>query len=367
MRFRRCKAMLALPEPQPGTIDDLRRFVNVGDDDWPLMLSCGTAAMRPRGPYPILELQGEQGSAKSTVARVWRELVDPNAAPLRCEPREPRDLMIAANNGWMVALDNLSRLPPWLSDALCRLSTGGGFSTRTLYENDEETIFDAQRPVILTGIEEVATRSDLLDRSVAINLPRIPESRRQPEAKFWREFQRAKPKLLGAMLTVVSGALQEFPNIHLQRLPRMADFALWGVAVERSAEFKPGTFLSAYAGNRRAGHELAIESSLVGKAVLDFVEKKAFWHGSATDLLNKLGEWVDDKTLKAHGWPQQGSALSGVLKRLAPNLRALGVDVEIGRESGGRRQRFIELKRKQGEKIVPKRPERPVLRRKGRG
>ncbi len=140
----------------------LRRFVNVTDGAWPLLLAWLVAAMHPSGPFPVLAVYGEQGSAKSTLCRFLRKIVDPNTAPLRADYREPRDLMICANNGWFVALDNLSKLLVWLSDCLCRLSTGGGFSTRTLYENEEETIFAAKRPVMLNCIEEVATRSDLL-------------------------------------------------------------------------------------------------------------------------------------------------------------------------------------------------------------
>ncbi len=193
VRFRRPKAMLALPAPvQGGSVEALRRFVNVTDGDWPLVVAWALACYRPVGPYPVLSLYGEQGSAKSTTARALRALIDPNSATLRCEPKEPRDLAIAANNGWVVALDNLSYLPTWLSDALCRLSTGGGFATRTLYENDEETIFSAQRPVIITGIEEVATRGDLLDRSILVTLPTISENHRLPESVFGRSLNRRR-------------------------------------------------------------------------------------------------------------------------------------------------------------------------------
>jgi hypothetical protein len=154
VRFRRACAMLSLPTPTPGgNIEFLRDYLNVGPDDRPLVVAWLLAAMRPVGPYPVLCLHGEQGSAKSTTARVLRELVDPNAAPLRSEPREPRDLMIAANNGWVVALDNLSHVASWLSDALCRLSTGGGFSTRELYSDDDEMIFNATRPMILAALQ----------------------------------------------------------------------------------------------------------------------------------------------------------------------------------------------------------------------
>src|SRR5262245_64966627 len=113
---------------------------------------------------------GEQGSAKSTFATILRSLVDPNTAPLRSFPREDRDLFIAASNGWIVGYDNVSRVPPWLSDALCRLATGGGFSTRKLYTDDEEQLFNAQRPTILNGIEDFIDRPDLDSGTIVLKL-----------------------------------------------------------------------------------------------------------------------------------------------------------------------------------------------------
>src|SRR5579872_5121171 len=177
--------------PHPGSggkLDALRPFVNTPTDaDWVLLASWLVAALSARGPYPVLVLHGEQGSAKSTTARVLRALVDPSTVPLRSEPKEARDLMIAAKHGWMLAYDNLSHLVPWLSDAICRLSTGGGFGTRQLYTDEDEILFDAMRPVIIDGIEELATRGDLLDRSIILRLPPIPDNRRRPEADFWQD------------------------------------------------------------------------------------------------------------------------------------------------------------------------------------
>ena len=184
IRFRRPKGMLPLPVPTAGgSVELLRPFVNVADESWPLVLAWLMAALRPRGPYPVAGLHGEQGSAKSTTARVLRMQVDPNRAPLRSPPKDDQNLMIAASNSWVVCYDNLSYLPQWLSDAMCRLSTGGGFGTRTLFENDEETIFDATRPIILNGISELAASADLLDRSLILNLP--PIQNRRSEEKFW--------------------------------------------------------------------------------------------------------------------------------------------------------------------------------------
>src|SRR5262249_19021261 len=155
-----------------------------------------------------LAVTGEQGSAKSTLLRLLRALIDPNVAAIRSFPHDERDLIIAASNGWLPCFDNASSIPIWLSDALCRLATGGGFATRTLYENDEETIFNAMRPVCVNGIEDVVNRGDLADRAIALVLPRIAEEQRKTEAALWHAFERERPAILGALLDAVSGALR---------------------------------------------------------------------------------------------------------------------------------------------------------------
>ena len=337
VKFRRCKAMLPLPEPVTGgDVAELRHHLGLRDDTWPLVIGWLLAALRPCGPFPILNLTAEQGSGKTTFARKLRLLIDPNTAPMRSEPKEPRDLMIAANNGWCICLDNLSHISSWMSDALCRLSTGGGFSTRELYSDSEEVIFDAQRPVMLTAIEELATRGDLLDRSLMVTLPTIPEHQRRPEAEIWRQFTEARPRLLGVLLDAVAAGLRNLPKTTVAKLPRMADFALWATAAEAAIGMKPGEFMATYDGNRAAGNELAIEASPVGKVLMDFISVTSVWSGTATELLTELEAVADEKTKRLRGWPQTGRVLSGALKRLAPNLRAVGVEVELGRTRKGR-------------------------------
>jgi hypothetical protein len=348
VRFRRAAAMLPLPTPtEGGHIGELRRFVNVTDDSWPLLLGWLVAAFRPSGPYPILMLLGEQGSAKSTTARVARALIDPNKAPLRSEPRDPRDLMIAAENGWIAAYDNLSFLPGWLSDSLCRLSTGGGFATRTLYADSEETIFDAMRPVILNGIEEPGTRSDLLDRCVILPLPRIPEAQRRTEAEHWRDFKQAHGRLLGAVLSAVSVAMRNLPDTRLERLPRMADFALLATAAESGLGLQPGEFMAAYTSNRDAANETALESSPVAKHILQ-VADAGEWTGTAGELLEHIAAMASDAEKRLKTWPKNARSLSGALKRLAPNLRAAGVEVEFGRGTDKQRRRLLRVFRSDG-------------------
>jgi len=345
VRFRRTRGMLPLPMPTTGgTIAELRPFLNLdGDEQWALAVAWLIGAYSPTGPYPILNFTGEQGTAKSTNTRVLRSLVDPNVAPIRTAPRDERDLAIAANNGRCPAFDNLSTIPSWLSDALCRISTGGGFATRALYENDEETIFDHQRPMILNGIVDVVSRPDLIDRTLFFDLPRIEEGARQTEAAFWLHFESARPRILGAILTAVSTALANVATTKLATMPRLADFATWVSAAEPALPWELGAFLAAYTANRERANSLALEGSPVAVALIGFLERAQRWEGTATKLLTILSSRVDERTSKEKSWPRDGRALSGTLRRLAPNLRTAGITLDFERQHGGGRTRIMSL------------------------
>lgn len=344
IKFRRARAMQSLPRPIGGrSLHELRRFVNVRDDtQWSLLVAWLVASLRGRGPYPVLGLGGQHGSAKSTTAEMLRSLIDPNTAMLRAEPRDPRDVAIAANNGWVVALDNLSALQPWLSDCLCRLATGGGFATRELYTDSDEAIFCAQRPVIVNGIEEVITRPDLLDRAILLDLPPIEEDQRRPASALWSAFEAARPHLLGALLDAVSIALRGEKGIKLARLPRMADFAVWVTAAAPALGWDDTHFLNAYAGNREQAHEIALDASPIGAAVRAIAEE-GDWTGTAAELLARINDTMDETTKRAKSWPATAGKLGADLRRVAPNLRAVGVKVEFSdrRELGPRRRQII--------------------------
>jgi hypothetical protein len=259
VRFRRAAGMRALPAPLPGgSVDSLRAFLNVKTDaDFVLVVAWALACLRDRGPYPVLVLSGEQGSAKSSFSAILRAMLDPNTAPLRALPREDRDLFIAASNGHVLAFDNVSGLPAWISDTLCRLATGGGFAVRQLYTDQDEVLFDATRPVILNGIEDIVTRPDLADRAIFLTLEPIPEEERRPEAELRAAFEAECPRILGALLTAAAEGLDCLPYTHLPKLPRMADFALWATACG-TALWPAGSFLSAYSGNRDDAIETVI-------------------------------------------------------------------------------------------------------------
>src|SRR5262249_24512421 len=202
IEFKRTRGMLPLPVPERGgAIKELQPFLYFKDGDLST-LTVGSLVMKynPRGPYPVDALIGRNGSGKSLRARFIRDLIDPCTAPARTAPREVRDLAIASSNEWLPTFDNLSSLPEWLSDALCCVSTGGGLRTRELWTNDDEAIFSFKRPQILTSITEVVSRPDLLDRAIIYDLPAIPGEDKKDEETLLREFEQARPRILGAVL-----------------------------------------------------------------------------------------------------------------------------------------------------------------------
>jgi hypothetical protein len=251
---------------------------------------------------------------------------------VRALPRDERELFIAASNGHVLAFDNLSGLPPWLSDTLCRLTSGGAFSTRRLFTDQDEILFAAARPIILNGIEEVITRPDLADRAILLTLAPIAERQRRPETALWREFELARPPILGALLDAVAHGLQMLPQVRLRSLPRMADFALWATACEGA--FRPaGTLASAYSNNRREAIENIVDADPVAACVSEIMADRAQWTGTASDLLRARADVAGDaKDWNWPGWPKSPRALAGRLRRAQTFLRTLGIEVVFTRE-----------------------------------
>jgi hypothetical protein len=333
VRFRRSKGMQELPIPsRGGSVDLLRPYLNVSTEgDFILVIGWLLAALHAPGPYPVLAILGEQGAAKSTTATLLRNLVDPNTAGLRSLPREERDFFVAAGNTYLSCFDNVSGLPHWLSDALCKLATGGGYAARTLFTDQDETIISAMRPAILNGIEEFISRADLADRAIPITLEAIPEARRKTEVEIKRAFEADRPKILGALFEALAHGLGAIEGVKLERLPRMADFAKLIVACE-PALFAAGTFMSAYDLNRAAAVDTVIEADSVADAIRRLMATRSDWSGTASELLSDLTPLVEVVVARGKTWPQSPRALSGRIRRAATFLRRAGVSITHGHE-----------------------------------
>jgi len=305
VRFRRSAGMQRLPLPlRDGSIEALAPFLNLAcENDFVLILAWLLGALRAGGPYPVLAIAGEQGSAKTVLSKLLRALIDPSVAPVRALPRDERELFIAASHSHVLAFDNLSGLPPWLSDTLCRLTSGGAFSTRRLFTDQDEIFFAAARPVIVNGIEDIITRPDLADRAILLTLAPIAEWQRRPEHALWREFELARPYILGALLDAAAHGLRMLP---------------------RSAFCPAGAFEAAYSNNRRDAIENMVDADSVAACVRELMTDRAQWTGSASDLLQA--------GTNRPGWPKSPRALAGRLRRAQTFLRSLGIEIAFGRE-----------------------------------
>ena len=349
VKFVRSRGMLPLPEPvaDADALPKLRSLLNIGNSEsgernWRLILAWLAQSFTPTGPYPVLTLLGPQGAAKSTAQRILRNIVDASSVPLRTAPRDEHNLYIDARAGWVIALDNMSSLPQWLSDALCRLATGGGFSTRQLYTDQDQILFEAMRPVILNGIGDVITRPDLLDRSLIINLPPIPKESRKLERVLEAEVEEAKAGILAALFRAVSAGLKTQEDVKLDGLPRMADFARWGTATEGAFGGQGGSFMEAYTASQEDAVETALESWPIVETLCVFAKgfegETRAWIGTATELFNTLNERTEDDLKRSKDWPKQPNKLTEQLNRLAPSLVEVGVYVlRLPSHKGGRK------------------------------
>lgn len=339
VRFERVPGMLPLPMPiRNGNIRELLPFVNVSDGEFPLLVGFTVNAFRPTGPYLILILSGGHGSAKTTTAKVVRQLLDPRRIPHKSLPASERDLMIAARRHRVLSFDNLSRLSDAQSDALCRIATEGGFGTRALRSDDEEVELRAELPIILNGIGDIATRPDLLDRAILLTLPEIPDNQRLPETEFWAAFDAAYPRILGALLNRVALALRDADAVRqiVPSLPRMADAVVFATAAE-PPRYR-GAFLDEYRQNRLSINTVAIEQSPIVEPLRRLLQAQPErrWSGSPSDLLQQLVQHVEPAESRQAGWPKIPNRLSNELNRIAPNLRYLGITMTTHRMTAAR-------------------------------
>jgi hypothetical protein len=332
VRFQRSLGTRPLPIPERGgSIQLLKPFCNVASDgDFVLLVAFARAVLRPNTNYVILVVTGEQGSCKSTTIRFIVWLTDPREPEQRSLPRNEEDLITAAKGAHLLNFDNVSGLKDWLSDAFCRLTTGGGTGKRRLYTDDDEVLFAGRRPICLNGIEDVINRADLIDRCEMLTHEPIPQNRRRDEKELEKEFKAAAPKIFGALLDGLVAGLTNLPSIEIADKPRMADFAMWAEACTR-AYWEEGTFLKAYRANLDSSVELVLEANPVGDAVRLFMAHRTEWAGTSSALLPLLTPLVGEQAAKEHSWPKQVNVLSGKLRRAAPALRKAGIHIAFDR------------------------------------
>ena len=323
VRFIRSGTAAPFPLPDSsGNVDILWSHVNIPEQDRPLVQAFLLESWRPDTPYLMLELCGEQGSAKSSTHKRLRQCSDPNTVPLRAAPKNCEDIFVTAANNHQASFENMSGISPKMQDTLCILATGGGFAKRKLYSDADESVIAVKRPVIANGIQPIAIRPDLIDRTVHIESPRILSFK--PESELDAAFERDYAKIFGGLLNLLQLTLKALPTAEVKNPPRMADFARLGEAMFLATE-TDGSFIELYRENRTGSLQRSLDSSPVALAVQEFIKNEKEWTGTAKELKALL---EGNHKPEGEGWPKSPKGLSEILIRLAPALREVGIEVE---------------------------------------
>ena len=321
--FRRSALTAPLPVPVAGgTLDDeFWTLLNVAEVDRVPLTAALVAALMPDIPHPIIALLGEQGTGKSSAARMLSAVLDPSPVPSRKQPRDVDAWVTAASGSWVVSVDNVSSVPAWWSDALCRAVSGDGDVRRRLYSDNELSVFSFRRVIVVNGIDFGGLRGDLAERLLRVELDVIDPTSRRTDRDLAAAWEDAHPRILGALLDLSCQVLAELPGLRLSTLPRMADFARVLAAVDK--------VLGTDGMSRYVGQADSLSADVVtSEPVLTALARQvvAPFTGTAADLLDML-------TPEEHGgrlpreWPGNPRTLSGLLKRHSPALRRLGWQV----------------------------------------
>ena len=328
--------------------DQAAAIMEQADRAFRLYVGALVAALAPSLSRFILAVSGEQGSGKSTLTGVFKQLVDPHRAMRRSLPQSSEDLFIAAAGTHCILFDNVSEVPAWLADDLARIATGGSLGKRTKFSDTEETYITVRCPIVLNGIPDLATRADLADRSIILKLPAIPDAHRRDDAEIEADLADVAPGVLGALLDGVAAALRDRDEIAelirgQEKRPRMLDATIWSEAAGEAFGWPRWQLLGDVLANRGELAEIVLEADTVASAVREFMKDKSCWKGQARPLLDELAKHITERVLKARGWPRTGHHLSNALRRSQPGLRRIGLEIEFTRDRGSR---WIEIANK---------------------
>jgi len=330
---------MATPVKSPAGhgFDLLRGLLNVDEDGFRTLVAWLVAACFPDIPHPVLAFKGEQGTGKSTAARMAVNLVDPSPAPLRSAPRDIKQWGVTASASWTVCLDNISSIQPWLSDTLCKAVTGDGVVERALFTDDDVTVMSFRRVIAMTSIDAGALAGDLAERLLLLELHPVPPELRKTDAEVNERYENAQPAILGALLDLLGHVLAELPTVHVERLPRMADFARILAAIDRITEWNTFDVYMSASVNIAAD---ALDGDPFGQAVRDLAYRAGSWTGTALDML----QCVPPPDPRPRNWPVDATRAGGRIKRLAPLLRSVGITVDDTRKQPtGNRSRLYTL------------------------
>ncbi|MCM1225771.1 MAG: hypothetical protein NC548_66140, partial [Lachnospiraceae bacterium] len=281
----------------------------------------------PDIPHAMPIIHGEKGSAKSTACSLLKQLIDPSVLETLTVPKDMRSLIVNLQKHWFLPFDNVSYINEEVSDTLCRAITGGGIQQRRLNTNAEDCIFTFKRCLAINGINNVATRSDLLDRAILIELSRIEDKDRRELSEVQNSFKVDLPYILGGIFDILSKAISIYPTVELDRLTRLADFTRWGYAIGEALGGKGQNFIDEYNSNIKTQNDEALNNDNVATLIIAFMSDKENWNGKVSELYNKLVDLTSNCGIASNSkqLPKGANHLSRRLKQLQSNLKSIGI------------------------------------------
>lgn len=318
--FRRNSIMLAHPTPtRNGDLGELHELLNLDESNFRLVVGWLIGAMLSDSPQPILALTGQQGTAKTSAAKLILSLLDPSIVSIRSQPRTEEDWAVGAFNAYGIGLDNVSSMPPWFQDALCKAVTGDALLRRERYSDDGSAALQFRRPIVITTIDPGALQGDVADRLLLVELQPIGRRQRMTDAEVTAHSERIRPGVLGALLDTLVSVLAALPGIELEEKPRMADFANMLAALDQVTGWD--TLTDYLAAAESAGRDV-IDGDSFAAAITTMVRGRGFWQGTCGELLAAF-----ELPKAPADWPKTPRAVSAKLQRLTPAFATAGIEV----------------------------------------
>jgi len=352
VKFLRTVNTKALPYPdEKGSLDNLEKIFRLQNkNDYTLVAAWMMFALLDKGPYPILAIEGVAGSSKSTLTKQIRRLIDPRKPATQGKPRKLDDLHVQANSSHLLAFDNLSSINQDLSDTLCGVATGTGISKRELHKNSSEICYEFSRPILFNSVNPVTQYSDLADRCIGLSLASITSNQSTDghiaSSRFSSEvveetFQQWAPNIMGGLFTAIQTALPNYKSFN--NIPaeiRMIDFAQWGLAAE--AVLPKGTlpFTDILMANRRHSSNSLLEENILNSAVLDFIQERKEWVGTATELLSVLKKRISPAAVCDPSFPKMPNRLTRELNSSITTLKLYGVTYQSNMSNSHKNRRI---------------------------
>jgi len=320
------------------------KLMNVSGNDLFLLSVYVVSLFFDNISHPIIIFNGEHGACKSTAMRMICKIIDPDSKELLALPEKKDDLINTLYNGYFVAFDNVSVIKNDISDILCKGVTGSSLNKRKLYTDNDEVVLNIKRPIGINGISIDMSQSDLIDRSIIIDFKRLSSHKRKTDAEIFGLFDNLLPKILGEIFKVIYKVLKIRNVVTIEKLPRMADFAHLGFCIAEAMNEGDGNrFLEVYSNNNLKAVESTLQNSSLVTSILEFMNDKIDWKGSATELLEELLNTFSVGTIPGD-FPTTTNSLSRSLTKYKNDLGKLGVDLIIGRS----KDRYIKLTNMKG-------------------